>query len=227
MTDAQSSQEPTAGLAACLDAAYAVKTPDDNRELYANWAATYESEFTAPNRYIYDRNVATLLLEGITDPGPVLDAGCGTGLVGAQLRRLGVRIVDGIDISADMLAKARSKTTAGGDAVYRSLTEADLTGAVDIASNTYAAIVSAGVFTHGHVGPDGLAELLRVARPGARGVIGVNSSIFESGGFKDRFERYEADGVINGLNVELRGVYERADGSEPNHMALIAVFTVV
>ena len=135
-------------------------------------------------------------------------------------------VVDGLDISPEMLAKARSKTAPDGSPVYRQLIEADLTGPIDIASDTYAGLVSAGTFTHGHVGPDGIAELLRVARPGARCVIGVNSSIFETDGFKDRFDRYAADGVIDGLDVQLRQVYEGTDGSEPNHMAQVAVFTV-
>ena len=32
--------------------AYAVETPDDNRDLYARWAATYESAFIADNGYV-------------------------------------------------------------------------------------------------------------------------------------------------------------------------------
>ena len=209
-----------------LKEAYSVESPDDNRALYAVWADTYESEFTVPRRYVYDRTAAELLCQGFSGSGPVLDAGCGTGLVGKQLRRLGVTVVDGLDISREMLAKARSKTAPDGSPVYRQLIEADLTGPIDIASDTYAGLVSAGTFTHGHVGPDGIAELLRVARPGARCVIGVNSSIFDTNGFRGRFERYAADGVIDGLEVQLRQVYEGADGSEPNHMAQIAVFTV-
>ena len=210
-----------------LKEAYSVESPDDNRALYAKWADTYESEFTVPRRYVYDRNAAELLCQGFSDSGPVLDVGCGTGLVGEQLRRRGIAVVDGLDLSSQMLAKARSKTAADGSPVYRHLVEADLTGPIDIASDTYAGIVSAGTFTHGHVGPDGIAELLRAARPGAHCVIGVNASVFETNGFKDRFDRYAADGAIDGLEVQLHPVYEGADGSEPNHMAQIAVFTVV
>ena len=215
-----------AGRPIGLKEAYSVESPDDNRALYAKWADTYESEFTVPRRYVYDRNAAELLCKGFSGSGPVLDVGCGTGLVGEQLRRRGIAVVDGLDLSSQMLAKARSKTAADGSPVYRHLIEADLTGPIDIASDTYAGIVSAGTFTHGHVGPDGIAELLRVGRPGARCAIGINFSIFETNGFKDRFERYAADGVIDGLEVMLRQVYEGADGSEPNHMAQIAVFTV-
>ena len=30
-----------------LDDAYSLKTPEDNKNLYAKWAATYESDFVA------------------------------------------------------------------------------------------------------------------------------------------------------------------------------------
>ncbi len=209
-----------------LSEAYSVESPDDNRSLYAKWADTYESEFTVPRRYIYPRAAAELLYERLSGPGPVLDAGCGTGLVGEQLRVLGVAVVDGFDISVGMLAKARAKTSTDGRPVYRKTVEVDLTGPVDVASDTYSGIISTGTFTHGHVGPDGIAELLRIARPGACCVIGVNASIFESEGFKDRFEHYAAEGLITGFEVHLRQVYEGADGSDPNHMAEIAVFSV-
>ena len=224
MADESSSDQSARPIG--LKEAYSVKSPDDNRALYAVWADTYESEFTVPRRYVYDRNAAGLLCQGFSGSGPVLDAGCGTGLVGEQVRDLGVTVVDGLDISPEMLAKARSKTAPDGSPVYRQLIEADLTGPIDIASDTYAGLVSAGTFTHGHVGPDGIAELLRIARPGARCVIGVNSSIFDANGFRDRFERYAADGVIDGLEVQLREVYEGTDGREPDHMAQVAVFTV-
>lgn len=206
--------------------AYSVQSPDDNRALYAKWAETYESEFTVPRRYIYPRTAAEILCEGYTDSGPVLDAGCGTGLTGEQLRELGIAVVDGFDISAEMLAKARAKTAADGSPVYRATVEVDLTGPIEVASDTYAGIISTGTFTHGHVGPDSIAELLRIAQPGAFCVMGVNASIFESHGFKDRFELHEAEGLIDGLEVQYRQVYEGADGSDLNHMAQIAVFTV-
>ena len=200
--------------------------PDDNRVLYAKWADTYE-QFLDKNRYIYDREVAEIFNERPSaHTGAVLDVGCGTGRLGAELYRLGVSPIDGIDISLEMLAKARGKSGPDGAPVYRTLIEADLTAALDLATDSYSGIVSSGAFTHGHLGPDALSELLRVARPGSVGVIGINSSIFESNGFKDRFERHSAEGAIGGLAVMLRQVYEGADGSEPNHMAHIAVFTV-
>lgn len=225
MSNDSATQDSDADEPIGLAEAYSVQSPDDNRALYAKWAETYESEFTVPRRYIYPRTAAEILCEGYTDSGPVLDAGCGTGLTGEQLRELGIAVVDGFDISAEMLAKARAKTAADGSPVYRATVEVDLTGPIDVASGTYAGIISTGTFTHGHVGPDSIAELLRIARPGAFCVMGVNASIFESNGFKDRFELHEAEGLIDGLEVQYRQVYEGADGSDLNHMAQIAVFT--
>ncbi|MDE0700041.1 MAG: methyltransferase domain-containing protein [Acidimicrobiaceae bacterium] len=227
MSGDSATRDPNADEPIGLAEAYSVQSPDDNRALYAKWAETYESEFTVPRRYIVPRTAAEMLCEGFAGSGPVLDAGCGTGLVGEQLRQLGVAVVDGFDISTGMLAQARAKTAADGSPVYRVTVEVDLTGPIDVADDTYAAIISTGMFTHGHVGPDSIAELLRIARPGAFCVMGVNASIFESNGFRDRFELYEAEGLIAGLEVQHRQVYEGADGSDLNHMAQIAAFTVV
>jgi ubiquinone/menaquinone biosynthesis C-methylase UbiE len=71
------------------------------------------------------------------------------------------REIDAIDISPEMLNIARLKNC------YSKIIEADLTKRLLINDNHYGAIVSAGTFTHGHVGPDVLDELLRVTRSGA------------------------------------------------------------
>ena len=227
MTDQRSSQESGDERAALLKAAYAVKNPDDNRELYAKWAATYE-QFLNDYRYIYARQVAEMFAErSSTRTEAVLDAGCGTGRLGWELSRLGISPVDGIDISPEMLAEAGTLTGPDGAPSYRRLMEADLTGPIDLETDSYSGLVSSGVFTHGHLGPDALAELLRVVRPGSAGVIGINASIYESNGYRDRLEHYAADGVIGDLEAQFRKVYEDADDNNANHFTYIAAFTIV
>ncbi len=211
-----------------LDAAYAVESPDDNRKLYARWADTYESDFIAGSDYVYHHQVAAIFVDGFADLGaPVLDVGCGTGIVGEQLRALGVEIIDGIDISPEMLAVARAKVGGSGPVqgpVYRNLIEADLTGPIGIDSNRYAGVVSAGTFTHGHLGPDALGELLRVGRPGARYAIGINAAHFEEHGFAERFDRYEADGTIGHYRIVDTIIYGGADEDDLDQVARVAVF---
>jgi ubiquinone/menaquinone biosynthesis C-methylase UbiE len=110
------------------------------------------------------------------------------------LRAGGIEVIDGIDISPPMLTEAGKKKTGGGLPVYRSLIAADLTKNLDIPDSQYAGLISAGTFTHGHLGPDSLDELWRVAAPGALCVIGINSKYFESLGFGEKI----SDDVVNG-----------------------------
>jgi SAM-dependent methyltransferase len=76
-----------------------------------------------------------------------------------------------------MLAEAAMK------GCYENLFESDLTAALDIESNLYDGIISAGTFTHGHVGPDAFDEILRIAKPGAVFAITINAEHFEANGF--------------------------------------------
>lgn len=225
--------EPTAAQSAAasfgLEDAYAVDGPEANRELYASWAETYESVFLAENDYEYHHHVAAAFCDAHDSvdslDGPVLDVGCGTGVVGAELARLGVAVIDGIDISPEMLAKASAKTHEGRP-TYRQLFEADLTGRLELDSETYAGIVSAGAFTHGHLGPESIGELLRVARPGARCSIGINSAHFAEVDFGDWLAQRESEGQISELEFELRPIYGAADPDDPDRWTRIALFTV-
>ncbi len=203
-----------------LDAAYALETPDDNRELYAKWAATYEDDFVAARGYEYHLRVAELLVAGDRPTGPVLDVGCGTGVVGVALRERGVEAIDGVDISPEMLDQAASK------GVYRQLLEADLTVGMDVADDTYAGLTSSGTFTHGHLPPEPLGELIRVAMPGARCAIGVNTAHFAELGFEAWLDVAVTDARIEPYAVHRIKVYEDSDPSIDDQMSDVVVFTV-
>jgi ubiquinone/menaquinone biosynthesis C-methylase UbiE len=209
-----------------VDDAYALETPADSVRLYGDWAPTYDSEFVDSTGYELFRHVAERFaeLEGRA-AGPVLDVGCGTGVVGACLREAGIEPIDGIDISAAMLAEAGKKTTADGDPVYRQLIEADLTTKLDMADNRYAGLVSAGTFTHGHLGPEPLDELWRIAAPGARCAIAVRSTHYASSGFADRLAADVARGTITEPKLVEVGLY--APGTPNREHAKDTAFVVV
>ena len=65
--------------------------------------------------------------------------------------------------------------------------EADVTRKIPLKSNSIGAIVSAGTFTHGHVGPDAFDELLRITKPGGLFVLSINTKVFVKNGFKEKF----------------------------------------
>ena len=90
----------------------------------------------------------------------MLDAGAGTGLIGEWLKIIGHGPVEGVDLSRGMLEVAARK------GVYDRLAQGDLTGRLPFEDGRFAGAVCAGVFTTGHVGAEGLDEILRVLRPG-------------------------------------------------------------
>ena len=208
-----------------LDKVYGVEGPEENKALYAKWAETYESGFVVDSDYVYHRQVAEVFCEGFAQfAQPVLDVGCGTGLVGAELARLGVSVVDGIDLSPEMLAEAGAKTH-DGRPLYRQLIEADLTASMALADNAYAGVVSAGAFTHGILRPEAISELLRAAGPGARFALGINSAHFEEFAFDNWLEQRQFDGRIAELSFELRPIYRGADSTDPDQWSQVALFT--
>ena len=91
----------------------------------------------------------------------MLDLGCGTGAAGVRLRSHGFRVIDGVDISPEMLAIAATK------GAYRRSIEADLERPLALPDADVHAAVSAGTFTAGHVGPAAVPGIVRVLRPGA------------------------------------------------------------
>jgi hypothetical protein len=110
-----------------------------------------------------------------------------------------------------MLAKAAKKKTAEGDSVYTHLQEADLTSAVDVPDATYPGLVTAGTFTHGHLGPDSLSEVVRMCAPGALLAIGVNAELFQAeGGFAEWMAVSQSNGLIRDPGTTTVPVYAEA-----------------
>ena len=214
---------------ALLAAAYELDGPDANRALYAQWAETYESGFVADSRYVYQDHVAqafaTLTHDSLTPHDVVIDVGCGTGLAGAALRQLLVVVIDGLDISTEMLHQAEGKRY-DGQAVYRNLIEADLTQTLTIEDNAYAGALSVGTFTHGHVGPSALDEIIRIVRPGGHVAIGINAAHYTATNFGLFLDEQVATHRITNLELIVAPIYDGADASDPDKIARIATFQI-
>ena len=80
-----------------------------NKKLYNEWAKRYENDVGAWG-YDAPERVALMLKEHCSSDQSVvvLDCGCGNGLHGKFLADQGF-VVDGIDLSTDMLALARAR----------------------------------------------------------------------------------------------------------------------
>ena len=201
-----------------LNDAYSVKTPEDNIKLYKVWASSYDDDFAKKNDYR-----SPVLISNYYDKYsnkndvPVLDVGAGTGLIAEVMNKKNTIDIDAIDISPEMLESAKSKNC------YNKLIEADLTKNLDIDNNYYGAIVSAGTFTHGHIGPNALDELLRVTKPSGLFVITIHSKVYLNQNFEQKFQD------INEQITDLTFHEEKAYGNNPdkdhgNDTVFITVF---
>ena len=116
--------------------------------LYDDWAASGYDADLAVWGYDAPQVAAGLIVEALSIrtggdlSGPVLDAGCGTGLVGAELRRLGVDRITGGDFSPASVDAARSR------GVYDEVVALDLNAPLDFAEGRFgAAAASASSLT--------------------------------------------------------------------------------
>ena len=174
--------------------AYALESQADTQAFYARWAEEYDAQLQRGLHYVAPREIAETLARHLDDrQAPILDVGCGTGLTCACLEDLGFTTIDGLDFSSAMLAVARGK------GIYRRLVEADLLATLPLEDAAYAALVSTGTFTVGHVGPEPLDELLRVLAPEGLLVCTVHEKVWESHGFAAAFGALEGAGRVRSV----------------------------
>lgn len=144
-----------------LGSAYTARDAASTRDLYDDWAASYDAE-VGDNGYATPERCATALAAQVVDhAAPVLDFGCGTGLSGHALRRAGFSVIDGADLSAEMLGSARAK------GIYRSLQQIE--AETEIPHGAYGAIAAIGVIGAG-AAPISVLHMLMRALP-AGGVL--------------------------------------------------------
>ena len=83
---------------------------------------------------------------------------------------------------------------------------------LNIAENIYGAILSAGTFTHGHLGPNIFVELLRIVKPGGLFVITIHEEVFLKNGFKKALENLGKK--IESLTFHKVNIYGKIDKKE-------------
>jgi len=121
-----------------LDKAYDLGT-SDTRDLYSAWSESYDEEITE-NGYATPARIARMLAGHISNKAvPILDYGCGTGLSGVAMTAEGFSVIDGIDITPDMAARARDK------GCYRSVTVFDPESGPEVQKGYYSLITAIGV----------------------------------------------------------------------------------
>lgn len=169
--------------------------PASVKQLYDDWAEGYNANLTA---WGYDApQVGVSYLTGHVDPGaPVLDAGCGTGLVGQHLRAAGFSSVTGIDFSDDSLQLAQAS------GVYQAVQSVDLTALpTALPSNHFAAVICIGVMSYLPDVEATCREFCRLARAGATIILSQRSDLFEARQTQAAFDAVTAAGLWQPIEV--------------------------
>ena len=152
------------------------------RQLFDDYAARFEAHLVGDLGYSVPTLMRSWLDTEIPEaPGEraslerALDLGCGTGLAGAALRAK-VGWLQGVDLSAKMLAEARQK------AVYDELTEADaVTFLVASPAAAWDLIIAADVLIYIGAVDRLMPEIGRCLKPGGRFLLTVEEQEGEEG----------------------------------------------
>jgi predicted TPR repeat methyltransferase len=203
---------------AALELVYAARTPEEVAAAYRQWAATYDSETLGIGYYLPFQITAWVARHVPPGEGPLLDAGCGTGLSGLALKALGYRQLVGLDLSAEMLELAGSRRA------YDELKQAELGGPLPWPDRHFRAFFSTGVFTIGHAPASSLHELVRITRPGGHAIFTVRDAVLETGGFPEVFAELARDGKWR--PVEESDWFRAFAISEPEALVKTYVFEV-
>lgn len=172
---------------------YGEKTSDDFRAVYREWADNYDRDLIDEFGYLAPQAAVACLKTHLPSlNAPILDMGCGTGLVGQLLFDAGYQIIDGLDLSFEMLEKARAL------GVYRALDEADLTEQLTL-EPIYQAVICVGVFSHQPSQPFDLARLFSALAPDGVLVATVNGKGWKEIGWEVLLEQSAEQ---NGFRIE-------------------------
>lgn len=193
----------------------------DNERLsstYDEWAQDYDANLQA----LGYRNTA--LVAGLVgrhvpaDAGEILDAACGTGLIGEHLHTLAYDDLVGIDLSEGMLEVSRARN------VYTSLARMKLGEPLDFEDGRFAAILAMGVLTIGHAPPGSLDELVRITRPGGKLIFSLPEPAYEEGGFKEKMAQLDEAGAWTLVETTLKYRVLPGSASEAEMLSRIHVY---
>jgi len=174
---------------------YKSQNEDELIGAYKDWALVYDKDNDDLLGTVSQPNSVKIFHEYLKDTKlKIIDVGCGTGLVGLELKNLGFSNFDGIDISQEMIDIAQ-------DRGYNSLFLGNLNKSLPIGSNSYDAALCVGVFTHGHVGPERFSELVRVVKPEGIICFTINENVYESQGFDIAIKHLESINIWKVLNI--------------------------
>ena len=152
---------------------YKLTSKKEVLEYYDDW--TNNAQFNQDMvdwKYTAPSNAAILLHKYSPNKDiQILDAGCGSGLVGMELAKKGYINITGADFSQSMMDLIPKN-------IYKSLKLIDLNETLFYKKNSFDAIICVGTFTYGHVKARALDEFLRITKNNGLICFTVNEGIY-------------------------------------------------
>ena len=175
---------------------YKLTSKDKVLKYYDDWTKNaqfnqdmIEWKYTAPvntvqllNKYIRDKNIK------------ILDAGCGSGLAGIELKKRGYTNIHGVDLSKSMLNLIP-------DNIYQTLELIDLNKSLKYDDNDFSAIICVGTFTYGHVKAHALDEFIRITNKNGYICFTINEGIYTEYKFDKKIKELSKNKSWEVLNL--------------------------
>jgi len=162
---------------------YKLKTTEEVMKYYDEWGVKnkYDKDMVDWNYTGPKETVEVFKKHEKNKDVKIFDAGCGTGLVGIELKKFGYFNIDGADLSQKLLDLVPKDC-------YRSLEQIDLNKPLNKQNNIYDTVMCVGTFTFGHVKPPALDEFVRITKNKGLICFTINEGIYEEYGFDKKIK---------------------------------------
>ena len=162
---------------------YKIKKPEELLKYYQDWTDNnkYNKDMVDWNYTAPQETVSVLRKYTLNKNSRILDAGCGTGLVGIELKKYDYSNIEGVDFSQSMLDLIPQN-------IYQKIEKIDLNKPLIFKNNIYDVVMCVGTFTYGHVKPHALDEIIRITKNKGLICFTINEGIYEEYGFDKKIK---------------------------------------
>ena len=167
---------------------YKLKTTEEVMRYYDEWGEKdkYNKDMVEWN-YTGPKETVDVIKKYSTNKDILIfDAGCGTGLVGLQLKKFGYKKFHGADLSQKLLDTIPKN-------LYQKLMKVDLNQNINAKDNFYDLVMCVGTFTFGHVKPGALDEFVRITKKNGFICFTINEGIYKEYGFDKKIDKLKKE----------------------------------
>ena len=171
---------------------YKIKKPKELLKYYQDWTDNnkYNKDMVDWNYTAPQETVSVLKKYALNKNSKILDAGCGTGLVGIELKKYRYLKIEEVDFSQSMLDLVPQN-------IYKKIEKIDLNKPLKFKNNIYDVVMCVGTFTYGHVKPHALDEIIRITKNKGLICFTINEGIYEEYGFDKKIKELTKNKLWN------------------------------